>query len=426
MPLGAGLRVAGIFFLVVLSGVLLGTVSASKPQPPQALVLDLVGFANQTQGVWVARYNFTFQLATDDPDQSVGSFGYTLCGGTNISSTGYACTSTNASRTPTGRAGWVYVGVADATDACSPGQACVNYAPSFTYNVTAWNGTDQNVGCSLTAALDKVSPFLNEPNNNVGSESATAPLVISQTGYYSCGYQPNASAGVAAIVSTPYGSSLAVPSVTNVTWRLSEQDPDQTTGALDYYLFHRYTNPPQAGLVQRGVRDTPGGALDSAGVRGTNVTGFGAVGQTNTLYLQVYARDNLTHVRTNLSCIAAVTEGVAFATGNCGNLLPDSAGGQIASGPAFPMLDVAAFQASTGLSSAATGYLLAGVMIACLGGGGFLVAQKAGGVIGLVLSVIAIASLGLVPLWLLIVVFLGFASVIVLFFSAGKTSGGAS
>lgn len=426
-----------ILALAILSPALLPSVDAlgidGYPSPPDAFVVDITGWANLSAGTYVARLNVTWH----ESDVDNASYGYTFCQDAiypdtllSLNSppdiTLNACTSLNGTGNYAinNHPGWRQAIGVNTLVSCGTGGLCVNDAPAFRFNLTAWNGTSLRRGasCPVTLSLDNVDPNVNNPGDIAATDAPARLLIVKGQGFAECGsYLPVDIGGLAAVVSNPYGTSLAIPSVTNVTWRTSASDPNASaTGDFDYYLRHSYSQPPKAGTsaVNYALSSTTH-PLVSPGIRGANVTGFGAIGQTNILYLQALGRDNSTHARTNESCLAQVQEGFSFATGQCGNLLAATTGGTISTGPSFPMLNFTDFVAGTGFSNDSAGLILGGVFIVATGAGGLVFGGPILGVAGVVLGVIGAASLGLIPLWLLVVTFLIMAAVVVAWFNAG-------
>lgn len=413
--------------------------AASIPLPPKGFVVDVLGYANYTNHVWVSRVNVTVYRNVDDPLD--GSYQYALCGTRDVGVGANNCTTLTLYDIP-GRSPWANTNYH--LELCSGiNRECSDDpSPLTTYfvNVTNTSSSGFNAaGCTLDVKHDVLSPFLNLPSQTSGEETVAMFNPLSELGSGQCGDDdafPNATAGLSAYATTFYGPSLATPAYTNVSWRLAANDTNQTWGALDYYLFKTYISSVDVvpGYVcgtdrdgrdactpYRGVQDVGNDTgADPTGIRQGNVSGFGAVGERNALYFQVVARDNLTHARSPFSCRIMLLEGLRGSSAYCGNLLPGNATMSIAPAPSFPMLDVPSWSSSMGLSTNAGSWLLGGVLLFAIGIAGYKVASVVGAAVGAILAWLVVTAFGLFPLWLLVVPFAVFVTVIALYFTKGS------
>lgn len=363
LPLGAAL----LFLL------LLPSVGALAPAPVPSLVAEVerVSFYASPPTQFEAFVNLTWRLSPDDPDQSVGAFNYSLYSNRTTYSTGWL-PQYNLSRIPIpARPGWVYARV-DFAD----------YATEQSF-VRAYNLT---VRAPLNAAP------------NVSTPSCLVSIDAARNGSFSqCGDGIEPPVGVSALVDR---AASASDSQTNTTfrWRPSANDTNQSSPEFDYWLYQG-RDPTRL----RYYKDPP--TLESPGVLRSTVTSYTTVGETFPHYAFVVARDPLTHQRSDASCTVHVLGGAMYRAGTCGDIeVP--AGGFVGGGPTFPLLDVAATADALDMPEGMLAGVLAATLVlafACMGwAAGRIVGASVGGLGSLGFA----TALGLMPLYVLILVFL--------------------
>jgi hypothetical protein len=373
-----------VFMLIAAAIFAAGTAMAARPSPPQSVGIDVISVSSWTSaGVpqYSANVNVTFHLSAQDPDQSTGDPTYTeyvtgLSPGT-------------ITPLPASRAAWVYYveGIGPSTDATAV----------RTWNIT-WNdgsgAEGESIGsCEVTVDLrvvddhDQCSPEEEEPDAPTGVNGVITQTVTPTTGE------------------------------AEIRFTVSAQDPDQVQGDLTYVV--RYTTEQLDGVFLEYVDPTTGD--DAAGVR--FFTDQYAGGATVLARYDVYVKDQRTRLWSEASCYIELDQDIIHYQSACGNLtVPDVTLNP--NGPQFPLVNVTAGADALGLSDTQFGLILGGGTIAT---GAMLGAAVGGGVIGAAvggtMAFALAASLNLVPLWAVVLVFMAAVGIAVTFWTRGSGGG---
>lgn len=351
--------------------------SETRPAPPERAVLEVyrVEQWDPDSTSYQAWWNLTFQLSSNDPDQVNGALDYNLWfNGTRILS------AISLQAVP-GREGWVYF---NNDFAASAGDSGV-YSLALTANNTT--AEESILSCSLSATF--------RSNNS----------------YTQCGATISAPPGVSAI--TTREANETAGAIVQVRWKLSEDDVDQVSGAFDYWL---YVGSALGSMYNQTI--TP--SLDEAGVLVAEVEYFTAPGASFTNYNKVMARDPLTHQRSDFSCTVFVQAGALYERQACGTLGAPG-GGPVAGEPSFPMVDLDGTSAASGISVGILGAMLGVAFVFGLATMGFLMGGIIAGGAATALGIVFLGVTGIMPLWVLILIFLVAVTVIVLFFRSGSS-----
>lgn len=374
---------AGILLLALLLAPL---ATAAAPRPVEQIVFEneQVSFYPSPPNSFSYAVNMTWKLSPDDPNQVTGAFNYTIYRNQTSYPTGWIPAYNFSRAAVPGRLGWVYSLNTGADSAVSQ---------SF---VTGWNISVQN-------------PMSASPN--VAGPTCLLSVDLAVNGsFYQCGPLIEAPRGVSAIVETAATSSS---SQTNTTfrWRLSVNDTNQTSGAFTYWLY-------VGAQPDRLTRFTGTPSLDSTGVLRLTVDSYTTQGVTFQQYAQVRARDPLTHQRSNLSCTVQILGGSIYRASVCGDI-SSPAGGFLSDGATFPMIDVSDMADATEIDEDLLAGLLGTLLVLGFTGMGFAAARVVGAIVGGIGSLGFATVLGLAPIYVLVVIFLGSMAVIVLTIARG-------
>jgi len=383
----------------VLSAQVVGAVQA--PLPPPAVVVEVVDLAfTPPQGTYQSNVTVAIHVSPDDPDQVNGSYKYNLW----LNETAVAGCSTAASGWlkvgngdvhASGRAGWVFPGGAGSNVSFAGFPLC-GVQNVFALNVTANNtaaGLSSEPSCQVNLSL-----------NHFGAHDQCGVPVL------------NASLGVTARVNataTVNGGSNDIP----VRWLVSSDDANLTVGNLSYRLLVNGTGG--AGLATLFNGSDPRDADDAGGVRGYFFQAFGTAPFEATFTVRV--EDPVTRQWSNWSCSSSVNVRNIYEENGCG-VFAASAVPSFGTAPQFPLLDVPAFATAMNLPLDAAGWFLSGVLLLVLVLAGFQVAGGVGALIAGILGLAAAAFMSLIPLWIIVLIFMGAVIVIVVMGKSGGSS----
>lgn len=427
------LSLLGLLLLFLFCAAPSASASDAYPLPPAAWVIDLTSFNEFSSGAsyqWQANFNTSMRLSADDPSQTTGTLSYYLYGARTDGSPaggGAGCatplflqiddstcagflgvivngTGGSPGFAITGRAPWVWAGSGPGSYATSGFDDLNLTLYTATYNVTSSKVGGASCGLAVQWTDGRLVP---------AGMASSYPTTLLQTGHLECGTLNDPPAGVNGLVISQYANATCTDvgtapcSTTNVSWALSPDDPNQTVGQFEYWTFSRSENQRPDASVYAGVRTTPVGQAYHL----LNLSG--GVGTSDPLYVEVVARDNLTHQRTNFSCTIFVQSGSLYSGGACGALgMPT--GGASDGTPSFPGLDLPTLAPELGLTSETLGYIVGALTVLGTLLGGFAFAGKVGGFIGAVLGVGLAALLNLVGLWFVVVLFFAAALAVAL------------
>lgn len=383
---------------------------AAAPRPPQTVAMQISSVESFPTNLQIDG-NLTYTLSPDDPDQINGSLQYTLyqnsteqgslvCGSATGTANrcGWLRINISSDVPITGRPGWVRAPV---TFAFSPGVAtCTNFEPYYEcgFNMTVWGSSNQE---SNPSCLLNVTIVTNGSQGQCGTNILEPP------------------SGIAAKVFSV--SNITEEGVIQARWPLSIDDENNTNGNLTYRLL--VTSLTERGQPfslynQTDTLDTE----DESGFRTHNLTSFGT--GTFQATFQVRAEDPLTKMFSNFTCQVTLDSGQLGQVNSCNGVSPYTGSSPINDDePLFPMVDVAAYSTSLGLSLEEGKWLLGTIWILILAGiGAFLglVADKAspcagkpncgatilwGMLGGVFIGTGSNGILGLYPWWLIVLIF---------------------
>lgn len=387
-----------LFLLTLLF--LLPTAAATHEPPASFVTRSLNNNGYQPQF-----FNITYPLSSTDPDQVNGTFWYWLY------VDGVPQQNITAHTAIPERAGWVYnvvfLTIAD--------------EQVHRWNIVVNNSTDGHLSppsCPLP-----VDTFLGSGEGHSDN--------FANFNQVECGRRILSPPGFSAVVSRQITEDLN--GTTDLLWRLSPSDPNQTVGSYDY----RITRDPHGFADDYTQYLDPTDGDDGDGYRGNTTSYAGVTGQTVLTRYDIQARDPYTHQRAfaceinttllieaynstfnhtfGLPTRLNVVDGQLFAYDYCGSIAPPTGG--VADGTPsvpFPGISVPAWASSMGLTTGAGALLLAGILLLVLIVGGYLVADVIGAALGGIMGLPIIAVLSLIPLWFIILLFAAFAAVVVL------------
>jgi hypothetical protein len=387
------------------------SVQATSPPPTFVLETRSVTFIND--GASISPMNVTWRVSPEDPDQINGSFTYSL----------YA-------RCPTVAAGYVRFNL---TDVPLPGRTGwlerstnLNLGPPFCglgtldFNMTAWNGTDQSSpSCPLNVTIDRMeSTSIFFANKTIVNQGQCGDRITIAPG------------GIAAQVKqtvnfTRDENSVAfVPTLVDVKWPISVNDTNQTVGDFNYAM--------QTSVIGNdGSISLSGIELDPRQT-GTNGDGGGyrirhivyPDGLSNKLNYRVSAWDPVTRMRSNFTCAASIDTAINGSSSQCGDVDAFAALNGLMSGTTvlFPFVPAASIATDFGLPQALAPWFLGIVWIGFLAGLGLWIAQAPGVMVGGIIGLGSAGMMGLIPLWLIILVFAALAAFALIYYKSGGES----
>lgn len=320
--------------------------------------------------------NVTWQLSANDPDQVNGDWGYRFVYGEGEEPSLWL----DVTPVPiTDRSGWV--------------SAVLQVAGSGvgTYNIT--------VVANDTAA---------EPADAAASELSCVMEIDARDDMHAeCGTGIEAPPGVSAIVvaeaTADYGAN------TTVRWALSEDDPNQTAGDYDYWV---YSGEALDAMFNRSDITI---SQDSDGVLRATLEDFTAPAGTFPQYVKVMARDPLTYQRSDFSCVVFVQGGEIYERQACG-VLGSPSGGFSSGDATFPFVDISDVAAESGMTESIVGAMLGGTAVLGFALMGFKGAGVVGGFVAGILTLAFVAVLSILPSYVLVVVFLAALAIVVFAF----------
>lgn len=407
MPILAGI---GILFLLLIVSV---SAEAAAPRPPQTVVMYLDNITSYPSNYDI-KGNLTWRLSPDDPDQTNGVFTYSLyqnstnsgtmtcsatsgpagspsgCGWLRVNQTGYSPIA--------GRAGWVRIAVQFTV---TNGGAICNtaYPGNCAFNMTAWNvsagGIEGYASCNVNLTW------------TIGGSRDQ------------CGaYITNSPAGIAAF--TQAVSNETLQGNLQTKWPLSVNDTNNDTGDFRYRIIAHTTT--ETGQTIQILNDTdPVTVIDGNGIRIYNHTTGGTY--RFTAQYQVRAEDPLTFMVSNFSCQSSVNSGLLNDMNSCNGVSLFTAIPSISETPLFPLVPNVIWtgQHAFGLEGeTSTKWLFAAIWIGLLTGIGFWLLGLAGAGGGATISMGTAAIMGLIPFWIVVVVFaLGLTAIVI--FGSGRS-----
>lgn len=361
-----------------------GTAAALMPVPHVVLEVtsaELVSSSNLSNPVYRTDFVLNWKLSPDDPDQVNGDYEYRwIWNGTDFGP---------ISGTPiAGRAGWLHL--FPQTSGNDPGVHGITIVANDTATQTA------SVPSCLVTAEFRINLWHSECGNDT---LETVP-------------------GVSAVVTNESveGESGAIAAI---RWKPSPDDPDQTNGSFSYWLYGgicptldqcEWEN--EIGLTLNLTYGTY--SVESAGVFLTSIEQGIAPGGTIPLNVWLLARDNLTLQRSEFSCKVFVQNGALYERMACGEMPVPGGGFAAISGASFPFVNMTFLQEESGLSETVLSAIFGGATVLGIATMGYLGAKTVGATVGALLSIALIASLGLMPGWLLVVLFMGALTLLVI------------
>lgn len=397
--------------------------SAATPAAPSAVVaqVEAVRTHSAPPSSYDSDINVTWRLSADDPDQLNGTYNYTVWFNSTSNTVNGGCTP--GAWTSGFCSGWIPLNF---TKGSTLG-ACTSYAPipgrpgwvggllcgfqgpqqpgdvrTVALNVTAWDGPSPGALPSLPSCLVNVTAEV------LGNASATSP------GHSQCG-QPIVRAPRSLLAQMAQPMNRTIGASVQLRWNVSEDDPDQTNGTLNYRLFlttNQYnTSAPGADL---GLDVFGTGDASPPGIRYQlrNISS----GDPFVAQFQVRVEDPLTHQWANLSCMVLVDLGQYQGADSCGATdIPITAGDS----PSFPFMDVEGIAQASGLDVQDFAWLIGGVLVLVGLIVGALVAGPLGAFAATGMTIAWAATLFLFPWWFVVLVFLLAMAVVVLVMSRG-------
>lgn len=384
---------------------------AAAAAPPQAVVLQANSStpAANPPGSYQVFYNLTWRVSPDDPDQINGSLNYVIWYNTTNVPSGWLIVynNTNPDKVPL-HPGWFKTQFSLQGPRLEYGLESGTFlSRNVTLNMTVWNASDSTMSlesCSVRG--------FDAPNYYSTAGGSDLTNVHDQCGLQSFIQDPP---GVSARVNIP---STTGNSSTQIRWNISIADLNQTAGNLTYRVF---VSTPDYNVTRPGANlgADPTGADDASAIRQFWFNTSGR--QPAQLLIQIRAEDPLSFQWSNLSCAVSVHTDRIYEETTCG-LMGNSAGATVG-GPTFPLIaDVPGLASNMGLSTDALGWILAGVFLFAVMGGGFWAAGLVGAFAAGSLGVACVALMGLIPLWFVVVVFL--VAAVVVFLMSGGGGGG--
>lgn len=379
-------------FLIIL------TTAKAQVSAPESIVFEVESvWFTEPPGTFQANASLTFTLSQYDPDQTNGAFQYTYY----LYNPDPAFAPTrwvrlNFSDSPvTYRTGWV-----KHQSLSFSGMPIQGYLNNISFNMTAWNsGTESGPSCMINVTDLRI----------VGT-------------HVECGHRLDAPSGIgvvgvraAQVADDPEGP-ISIPALTDSRWHFSPDDPNSTVSNLTYYLHvgaDINTMQNYTGMIPN---------WRSNGVFNYTVETF--TSQANArfpFYAKVQARDNFTRQVSNFSCTAYVSGGSIRESGACGTFLTDLTTG-VGNEAHFPFLNLTDTAERMGTDTDFIGPILGAMVVLGLASMGFVAGGMVIGTALLLVGIPFIVTMGLMPYWVVILIFLGMLSVVVLSFAKGGSS----
>lgn len=363
------------------------TTEAQTTLPPGAIAGDIIYVDNPPfpTGSYAAAFNFSFRFSPQDSDQTSGAFQYSLYQNTT-STLGNGCTPTASY----GCTGWLRINFTDqASGKVGWGRTQIEFSgpqqpnnfDRITFNLTAWNGTEESQASCLIN-LSARTPGLD--------------------GHMQCGnltLQPTY--GLNALVNLR--SNSTTQGDIRLQWTLSPSDNQATNGTLNYRVYNSlllpngtWTQPTNQGL-------DPSTVLDTVGLRGFSFTDYS--GSSPFVYQWfIVTEDPRSREWSGASCTATVNTGRLYDLNGCGSLLTANLS---LSGGTYPFTNLTQVSQVTGISMEYLGWGISLLTIGLLSGLGFIVTKGLMGslIMGLA-GVVFCGLLGILPLWAIILLVL--------------------
>lgn len=373
--------------------------SAQAPTPPQTFVMETRSVVNYASGSSSQEINVTWTISPEDTDQTNGAFTYSLyvrCPSLDGGGSPYYARLNLTDAAISARPGWLQrsTPLSLGTPFCGLG--------TLDFNMTAWNGTFQSspsCGVNITAdRMESSSIFF-------GNKSIT--------NHGQCGSN---------ITRAPTGIASQVQAFANSTqngrlrlkWPVSTSDVNLTVGNFTYrvrgfeaFEFLNETDP------------TTG--IDANGLRQQDVTLFDNASLN--VKFQAAAWDPSTRMRSNWTCAVGITT-IYGETNVCGNVETFSPlNSLVGSGTVlFPWVAPAALATDWGLAQDLAPWFFGFIWIAIITGIGFWLANGPGMVVGGLVGLGSAGLFGLIPLWLIILIFALLAAVAIMLFRGSETA----
>lgn len=432
-PMKATTALLTLLGLTLLATLTLFAVASAAPAPVNATVFQGYNVTSNAgpDDSWVARYNVTWRVSPDDPDQINGSLVYYRYDVVRDANGLYVESPTN------------YIGSFNFTSGLTNHPVPNN--PGWLWSLTTWTGC-RTTGCTWqdNKSIDSYV-IANDTVSNSTFPCAPVSTNISQLRYlntsgnqthpvrshFQCGEPlPAPVPGLQARVLHVGNATAYDPTSTiDLKWKTSPDDPNANgTGNWTYWMSMAFEDGLP--VFDRKCTDGTGSGFFAAIVlvycKADNVTGSDASGtrqasfEVVSVYEQVsfaiIAQNNATHQQAPMSCVLVIDTTRTLNVGSCGIYGSTVAG--LDGEPTFPLLDVPAWTAATGFRADLVPWLLAAVLTLIMTVGGFVSTQGSpvGGGVGFVLSFPAGFLCFLLPAWFLILLF--FAAALVIWFLA--------
>lgn len=370
--------------------------SSDRPAPAVAVADNVKSVRYQTAGGNQVQYDVWFNFTRSSADPGTWNYSYEI----DPELSAPVVIGPSAPYTIANRPRWVGFRASGSSSQSVDGS-------TYAFRARGFDGTDHTLwSCQVTVNLYTLGS-----HSQCGEPLWAAPNVTSVT------------VSEALSVSTGKTTIVFKHSTGAAVGELSVSDPNATTtGDFRYQIVAQFISQKDGQSTTVPVIYTSQANVGSGGSRSFDVTYAGS----SAFYLALEARalDPRTGLIGTSSCQTVVDTGVTFSTNRCGLYVPN---GVVPSAPAagtpeFPFVNMTQAAGALGVTTSVLGLALGGFLIV-MGAlaGGLVVRNTVGGFVGAVLGLGFGTVLNLVPLWLVVLVFLGAVSVVVFM---GRGGGG--